>query len=218
MRDVTSGAPEFLAFLHAVAASDERAAISTLRAHPALATMRADSGATRADAPRFFIREVERYIYTGDTALHVAAAGYRTATAHALLAAGASVKAINRLGATPLHGAAAGSPGSPRWNSRAQREVIALLIEAGTDPNAADKRGVTPLHIAVRTRCAPAVEALIERGAELTRENRNGSTPTDFATQTTGRGGSGTSAARAPATNHHHSSQRPRCIDRCESS
>jgi ankyrin repeat protein len=44
--------------------------------------------------------------------------------------------------------------------------TIAHLIEAGADPNPTDKSGVTPLHRAVRTRCAAAVKALLEAGAD----------------------------------------------------
>ena len=90
-----------------------------------------------------------------------------------------------------------GMPGSSCWNPSAQAATIACLIEAGADPNATDMGGVTPLHRAVRTRCAAAVEALLAHGADVGRENKNGSTPMLLATQTTGRGGSGSPAAKA---------------------
>jgi hypothetical protein len=57
--------------------------------------------------------------------------------------------------------------------------------------------GVTPLHRAVRTRSAAAVAALLEHGADARRKNKNGSTPMLLATQTTGRGGSGSPEAKA---------------------
>jgi ankyrin repeat protein len=69
-------------------------------------------------------------------------------------------------------------------------------IEAGADPNATDKSGVTPLHRAVRTRCAAAVKALVEAGADPRRKNKSGSTPILLATQNTGRGGSGSREAK----------------------
>jgi len=75
--------------------------------------------------------------------------------------------------------------------------VVALLIEAGADPNAADMNGVTPLHRAIRTRCAAAVGAMLARGADPRRPNGKGSTPLDLATWQTGRGGSGSPAAKA---------------------
>jgi hypothetical protein len=95
-----------------------------------------------------------------------------------------------------LHAAAVGSPGSPWWNPQAQAETILCLIEAGADPNTADKRGVTPLHKAVRTRCASAVRALLERGADPARKNKSGSTAMVLATHNTGRGGTGSPEAR----------------------
>jgi ankyrin repeat protein len=74
--------------------------------------------------------------------------------------------------------------------------VIDALIAAGADANSTTKLGVTPLHAAVRTRCAAAVRALLAHGADSRRRNGKGSTPPHLAVQTTGRGGSGSSAAR----------------------
>jgi len=87
--------------------------------------------------------------------------------------------------------------GSRAWNPDAQAATVACLIEAGADPNALDKNGVTPLHRAVRTRCAAAVKVLLEGGADPRRKNKNGSTPMLLATQNTGRGGSGSREAKA---------------------
>jgi ankyrin repeat protein len=53
------------------------------------------------------------------------------------------------------------------------------------------------LHRAVRTRCAPAVRALLDGGADARRTNKSGSTPMQLATQMTGRGGSGSPEAKA---------------------
>ena len=74
---------------------------------------------------------------------------------------------------------------------------MAALIEAGADPDAADARGVAPLHRAVRTRSAQAVAALLAGGADASLPNRSGSTPLKLAQQTTGRGGSGSPEAKA---------------------
>ena len=80
--------------------------------------------------------------------------------------------ARNRRGAEPLHAAAAGMPGSPDWDPQAQAATIARLIAAGADPNASDQGGATPLHKAVRTRCAAAVKALIDGGADPTPQDQ----------------------------------------------
>jgi ankyrin repeat protein len=81
--------------------------------------------------------------------------------------------------------------------SAGQAATIAILIEAGADPNSLDKSGVAPLHRAVRTRCAAAIEALLEGGADACARNKSGSTPLLLASQNTGRGGSGSPEARA---------------------
>jgi ankyrin repeat protein len=78
----------------------------------------------------------------------------------------------------------------------AQEAVVSLLVAAGCNPNAWDKSGVAPLHRAVRTRRLAAVRALLAGGAGAALPNKNGSRPLDLARQTTGRGSSGTPAAR----------------------
>jgi ankyrin repeat protein len=90
-----------------------------------------------------------------------------------------------------------GAPGTSHWKPKAQAETIACLIADGADPNALDKSGVAPLHRAVRTRCAAAVEALLKSGADANPKNKSGSTPMMLAKTTSGRGGSGSVEARA---------------------
>jgi len=164
---------------------------------PALATASVVLGATRRDAAHYYLDEINHYVYVGDTALHIAAAAYQPDLVRTLIEIGADVSAANRRGAQPLHYAADGAPGSAAWRPVAQAAVIAALIAADADPNATDKSGVTPLHRAVRTRCGAAVRALLDGGADPTRTNRSGSTPMKLATHTTGRGGSGSTAAKA---------------------
>src|SRR5205085_9420845 len=96
-----------------------------------------------------------------------------------------------------LHAAAVGRPGSRTWNPPAQAATIICLIKAGADANAVDKRGVSPLHRAVRTRCATAVRTLLEYGADPVLQNKSGSTPMLLATQNTGRGGTGSPEAKS---------------------
>jgi hypothetical protein len=57
--------------------------------------------------------------------------------------------------------------------------------------------GVSPIHIAARTRCAAALRALLVAGADARRQTRNGSTPLKLATASTGRGGTGSPEAKA---------------------
>ncbi len=182
--------------LHAIAAGDLEKALRLIAASPQLASESTRVGASRASATPHFLQEIGHYIYAGDTALHIAAAAYRTDIARALIVASADIGARNRRGAEPLHYAADGRVGSNRWNSEAQAAVTAFLLGAGANPDAADKNGVTPLHRAVRTRTAAAVGVLLTHGADPRRKNKSGSTPLHLAVQNTGRGGSGTAAAR----------------------
>ena len=180
----------------AIAAGDTAKASSLLTASPELAKSSFRSGAIRQTAKANFLDQIKRYIYEGDTALHIAAAAYQSALVRMLIKAGADVGAGNRLGDQPIHAASVGIPGSSYWNPTAQVATIRCLIQAGADPNATDKRGVTALHRAVRTRCAEAVKTLLECGADPARPNKNGSTPMLLATMTTGRGGSGSPEAK----------------------
>jgi hypothetical protein len=189
--------PELRQLVAAIVANDSISVSRLLAASPRLATSSFHSGATRSSAAESFVHAVVRYIVAGDTALHFAAAAYQPEIARQLIAAGASVRARNRFGDEPLQAAAAGGPGSHHWNPSAQASTIACLVEAGADPNAASKRGVTPLHIAVRTRCASAVRALLDLGADPARTNKNGSTPMLLAHHNTGRGGTGSPEAKA---------------------
>ncbi len=141
---------------------------------------------------------IAHWIYVGDTALHVAAAGYRVEIAKMLLAAGADPNsAKNHRHSRPLHYAADGYLEKPLWNAKRQVAMIRMLLKAGADIHARDKNGATPLHRAVRTRCAAAVKCLLDAGGDATIKNKPGSTAFHLAVQNTGRGGSGAKKAKA---------------------
>ena len=188
---------ELMRMMRAIAEGDEGFALQLLATQPSLASVRLKQGASRQVAANFFFMEITHYVYSGDSALHVAAAAHRPEVARALLAAGADVDARNRRGAEPMHYAADGKPDSTSWNPDAQAATVACLIQAGADPNAVDGSGVAPLHRAVRTRCAAAVAVLLDGGADPHQANKNGSTPMSLATRNTGRGGSGSPEAKA---------------------
>ncbi len=186
-------------FVDAIVANDAALFSKLIDGSPALATASFSQGATR-QGPRpspSFIKEIGHYIYSGDTALHFAAASYRHKMVDKLIEAGANVRAKNRRLAEPIHAAAFGIPGSPRWDPTAQAAAIVRLIEGGADPNAQNMDGATALHRAVRTRCAAAVLALLNHGADPAIRNKSGSTAMQLALLTTGRGGSGSPEAKA---------------------
>jgi hypothetical protein len=143
-------------------------------------------------------RRLPHWIYAKDTALHVAAAGHRVEIGKLLLKAGAEPNAAeNHRRSTPLHYAADGYTVSALWDEKKQVAMIRLLLKAGAAIEAQDKNGATPLHRAVRTRCAAAVKCLLDAGADATVRNKPGSTPFHLAVQNTGRGGSGADNAKA---------------------
>src|SRR3954465_15462268 len=96
----------FLDFVRAVVAGDIDEVSARLARSAAMATMAADVGATRQDAPDFFFVSIGHYLYAGDTALHMAAAAFRRRIAELLIEHGADCRAKNRRGAEPLHYAA----------------------------------------------------------------------------------------------------------------
>ncbi len=194
---MTNSDQELRALVTSILEGNAKQTARIIAASPHMATASFQTGASRAAEKPYFLSRIRRYIYVGDTALHIAAAAYQVQIAELLIEAGADVRARNRLGYIPLHAAAAGGPGSQSWNPPAQAATIRLLIKAGTDPNATDKREVTPLHIAVRTRCALAVQTLLEFGADPARRNKNGSDAMLLAVSTTGKSGSGTPEAKA---------------------
>jgi len=151
----------------------------------------------RIETPKLYRSKIFHWIYAGDTALHLAAAGYRTEIVRLLLAAGADPNAaFNHRHGRPLHYAADGCVDGPAWNEPMQLKTIRCLLDARADIDAQDKNGATALHRAVRTRCAAATGFLLEAGADPTLKNKPGSTSFHLAVQNTGRGGSGSKSAK----------------------
>src|SRR5581483_1409485 len=125
-------------------------------------------------------------------------AGYRVKIVGLLLDAGADPNAShNHRQSGPLHYAADTCLISPAWNEKRQVETITRLLAGGARINAPDKNGATPLHRATRTRGMAAVKCLLKAGADPLLKNKPGSTAFHLAVQTTGRGGSGSEAAKA---------------------
>jgi ankyrin repeat protein len=146
--------------------------------------------------PKLCESGIFHWIYAGDTALHLAAAGYRVKIVQLLLNSDADPNAArSRRKSSPLHYAADGFITGPAWNAEQQAATIRCLIERGGDIHLQDANGATPLHRAVRTRCAAAVKTLLKAGADPSMKNKSGSTPFHLAVQNTGRGGTGAQVA-----------------------
>jgi hypothetical protein len=177
--------------LTAIVEDNRKAVQELLKSDPVLATR-------FVDKPKLYNCGIFHWIYVGDTALHLAAAGYRVEIVELLLAAGAAPNAAtNHRKSTPLHYAADGFITGPVWNPKKQVETIRRLLDHGANILAQDANGASALHRAVRTRCAAAVRFLLKAGANPTLRNKPGSTPFHLAVQNTGRGGSGEEAAKS---------------------
>ena len=147
--------------------------------------------------PRFYDKEIFHWIYAGDTVLHLAAAGYRDRLVTILLKTGADANASNNhRRSSPLHYASDGFLSSPNWDAKRQVKTLKILHDAGAKIDAQDLNGATPLHRAVRTRCAAAVRFLLQSGCDPLIRNKSGSMAFHLAVQNTGRGGSGEDQAK----------------------
>ena len=138
------------------------------------------------------------WIYAGDTALHLAAAGYRVEIVRLLLAAGADPNAAaNHRRGRPLHYAADGYLAGSAWDPKPQVKTIRGLLDCERRHQCPrQERRELLLHRAVATRCAAAVRCLLAAGADSARKNNPGSTPFHLAVQNTGHGGSGREQAK----------------------
>src|SRR6266850_3384604 len=169
--------PDQFQSLFAAILDDDRARVKELLAKDA-ALARATAKAAQHES------RIAHWVYAGDTALHIAAAGYRLEIAKMLLAAGADAGAAkNHRSSQPLHYAADGYLESATWDAKRQVRMIDVLLKAGADLHARDKNGATPLHRAVRTRCAAVVNYLLNAGSDATLRNKPGSTPFHLAVQ-----------------------------------
>jgi ankyrin repeat protein len=109
----------------------------------------------------------------GTTALHWAAYKDDVEMAKMLLAAGASVKAVTRIGAiTPLFMA----------SKNGSAQMLEILLKAGADANATDEHGTTALMTAAASGSTDAVKMLIDHGADVNaKEGTHGQTALMFA-------------------------------------
>ena len=109
----------------------------------------------------------------GMTALHWAAQSGDVALTAVLLAAGANIKAVTRVGTyTPLHVA----------SEQGNASVVLALLKAGADPRTLTATGVTALHLAAMAGSASAIASLVSRGANVNAaEPEWGQTPLMFA-------------------------------------
>src|SRR5689334_1732549 len=68
------------------------------------------------------------------------------------------------------------------WAIRTRRyHAVPFLLDAGCNPNIADRNGETPIHLAIRGNSKETVDALLAAGAHVDVQNFDGETPMDVA-------------------------------------
>src|SRR5215831_14984364 len=97
---------DLMGLVKAIVSGDSVRVREIVKASPDLVKQSAQIGASREIASEYFFPEIKHYLYAGDTALHMAAAGFRSEIGQILIDHGASCAARNRRGAQPLHYAA----------------------------------------------------------------------------------------------------------------
>ena len=113
--------------LTAIVDDDPRAVKELLEADAGLA-------ARLIRKPKLYDSKVFHWIYAGDTALHLAAAGYRVGIVRLLLTAGADPNAAtNHRRSSPLHYAADGFINGPEWDAQRRVETIRCLLNKGAN-------------------------------------------------------------------------------------
>jgi ankyrin repeat protein len=152
---------------------------------------RAPDGVRTRASRDTLVETIPHWLYAGDTALHLAAAGLWTGVVDLLLESGADPNAENRRGARPLHYACDPRPKlGGTWDPTAQASVIEMLVRHGAEINRGDRGGATPLHRAVRARSVAAVRQLLALGARTDCVlAKLGSSPLHLAARPTGAGG-----------------------------
>jgi ankyrin repeat protein len=135
------------------------------------AAMRRDAAAVRALIGQG--ADVNAAQGDGMTALHWAAQHGDSDLAGVLLASGATVDKVTRLGGyTALHFS----------SQRGHASTVARLLDARANAEARTSTGVRPLHLAAQGGSAAAVAALLDRGADINAvDDTHGRTPIVFA-------------------------------------
>ena len=116
----------------------------------------------------------------GETPLHHAARAGQLIIAKRLVAKGAKVKAVDAIGATPLHSVFIASATSTNRGLN-NNTLAGFLLKKGADINAQDQAGNTPLHYAASTHNISGAAFLLGKKAQINIKNNNRYTPLDSA-------------------------------------
>lgn len=118
---------------------------------------------------------LNEYSRDGYTPLQLACFFGREDVTRYLLDKGADVTAVSRnpMAIQPLHAAVAGD----------HTAIVAMLLEAGADPNTAQQEGFRPLHSAAQNGNVDIIRRLLEAGADPTIPDTQGRPPSALAAE-----------------------------------
>jgi ankyrin repeat protein len=126
----------------------------------------------------------------GRTALHLACIGGHAGCARWLLAnmelKNQPWNARDNDGRTALHCTLDFSSPPSYWLYENRRQICLMILDVAhpADVNAADKAGLTPLHLAVQNKDSDIVQKVIDCGADYNARDRNGQLPVHHAAAT----------------------------------
>lgn len=119
----------------------------------------------------------DRHRANGQTPLHELAARGKIDAMKVLLGSGADVNACDDLQQTPLHHAA-----KSRYDSAGADNAAQLLISKGSNIEARDKKGRTPLLLSISWHWSmPVIKTLVSNRADVDARDSNGKSPMDLA-------------------------------------
>ena len=184
--------------IDAIVSDDGKLFSKLLGRSSALAFASFSHGATRQgpSLSPYFIKEIGHYIYSGDTALHFSAASHRPKMANTLINARTNVRATNRRVVNRFMLQQSESPVRPHGIRRHKQR----RLSASSKPALNRTRRIWTGHSAAPRRSSAlrgCGTKAFEPGADPAIRNKNGSTATQLALHTTGRGGSGSSEANS---------------------
>jgi Ankyrin repeats (many copies) len=102
-RPAAANDTKLMAPVKSIVSGNTAQVLQMIEAAPDLVRKSAITGASREAASQYFFPEIRHFLYAGDTALHMAAAGFKFELGQVLIDRGADCAAKNRRGAEPLH-------------------------------------------------------------------------------------------------------------------